>query len=149
MIFSVGYGASVQGAVLSQKPHAPSMLVRNAIPLTIRTAHADYQNEKRPITCVPIIPRNTPYPTEIAIKGHIARNFQTTIVVRLYEGEYYEPEKNKPIGQMRLNGLNRSLKGEEVLDIFVQVDENGAVSAEVVDRKTKLRSTLPNLHTWR
>lgn len=141
-MFSVAYGACVQAATLSQKPDAPSMYVRNVIPLTISIACVDTKDGKNTIFCVPILFRNTAYPFQKSIKARTSKDFQTKAKIRLYEGEHYKPQKNKLLGTMVIDGLNASVKGLETLDIFVKIDENGILTSVAIDRNTKLQSTL-------
>lgn len=43
---------------------------------------------------------------------------------------------------MVLDGLHASVKGGEVVNIFVKIDENGMLTAKAIDEKTKLQDTI-------
>lgn len=93
----------------------------------------DTKNGKRYSFCVPILFRNTAYPIEKSIKGRTSRDFQKKVHIRFFEGEHTMPEKNKLLGKMVIDGLNSSVKGGEMVNIFVKIDENGILSAKVID----------------
>lgn len=136
-MFSVAYGACVQAAVLGDKPCAPSIYVQNVTPLTIGAVTA---NKLKP--CKPMIKRNTSYPTESVIVGRPVDDNQTSALVRLYEGEQKTLNGNVMLGEMVLKGIPKAAKGEAFVDVSLNIDEEGSISASVTDRKTKKTTIL-------
>lgn len=133
----MAYGACVQAAVLGRKPGVPSIYVRNVTPLTIGLLSAN-----KNMQCHPIIKRNTAYPTEEIVEGRTSRSNQTRVRITLFEGEKRLIGENVIMGSMVLNGITASLKGQEIVDISIKIDDKGTISASAIDRKTRKRSEI-------
>lgn len=88
----MAYGACVQAAVLSRKPSAPSMYVRNVIPLTIGIIGSKF---------APVFRRNTPIPIEKVVHGRTVKDEQTRAVIRFAEGK----NGSTVLGEMIVNEL--------------------------------------------
>lgn len=58
------------------------------------------------------------------------------------EGEQMEIGGNQVLGSITLNGITKSPRGQEIIQISLQIDEKGAISAIVTDEKTKQRVQL-------
>lgn len=132
-IFSVAFGACVQAAVLGRKIGAPSMYVRNVTPLTISLLI-------KMRMCVPVIKRNTAYPTEATILGTTNKPNQKRAVISLCEGEFTSFDENVVIGTTTLEGITPSPKGQELVDICVTINERGCILVSAIDRKTKIEA---------
>lgn len=136
-LFSVAYGACVQAAVLGRKPCAPSIYVQNVTPLTIGAITA---NNLKP--CKPMIKRNSSYPTESVMPGRSINDNQTSALVELYEGEHKTRNGNVILGEMVLCGIPKAVKGETIVDVSLNIDEKGSISASVTDRKMNRTTKL-------
>lgn len=131
--FLVAYGACVQSAVLSQKHDAPSIYVRNVIPLSIRMLQSNPKYDP----CALLLKRNTPYPIKKTVQGRTSRDNQSRVEIKLFEGEHPDTKNNNILGTLVLQNLALSPKGEEIIDTTIEINASGLISATAIDRRTK------------
>lgn len=132
-LFLVAYGACVQSAVLSQKHDAPSMYVRNVIPLSIRMKQSNPKYDP----CALLLMRNTPYPIKKSFHGSTRKDNQSRVEITLFEGEHPDAKHNNILGTLVLQNITLSPKGGEIFDITIEVNAAGVISATAIDRRTK------------
>lgn len=133
----MAYGACVQAAVLAKKEDAPPIYVRNVTPLTICIL-----SSREELPCFPIVKRNSSYPLVKKVYGKTRRDNQNNAKIVIMEGEQMEIGGNQVLGSITLNGITKSPRGQEIIQISLQIDEKGAISAIVTDEKTKQRVQL-------
>lgn len=128
-LFSVAHGACVHAAVLTHN---------NDIPLTIGVIG-------RNRSCIPLIRRNTPIPIEKVVHGSTSKDDQSKAKITFVEGE--QPNMtvnggNMVLGMMVVDNLTLSPKGHELVDIHIQIDEKGIISAKATDQRTKNQADI-------
>lgn len=113
------------------------MCAGNVIPLTIGIISANKE-----LPCHPVINRNKPYPIGKTIHGKTVRANQTNAKITIYESEQQKIDDNDILGSIVFSGLTASPEGQEIVDITLKIDENGMISAVIVDKKTKKQEHL-------
>lgn len=81
-----------------------------------------------------VIPRNVTIPTTRTERYHTSGDYQTEILVEVYQGESMIASHNHPLGQFRIRDVPPKRAGEEKLDISFSYDLNGLlkVSAKLL-----------------
>lgn len=135
---SVAHGACIQAAVLTQKADAPPIYVRNVTPLTIGIL----SSKSTGLTCRPVVNRNSSYPIVKTLYGTTKRDNQRNAKIIIFEGEQTKIDGNQILGSFTLSGLTESPKGREIVQILLQIDEEGAISTTATDKRTKKQVQL-------
>ncbi len=95
--------------------------------------------------CDTIIERNTPVPCERTREFTTARDGQTTVRVRVSQGQAQRFVDNTLLGDLTLTGLRSAARGEVVLAVTFALDESGLLHVSAVDKETGA-STRAELH---
>ena len=81
-----------------------------------------------------IIPKNTPLPAKRSQKYTTDTPGESTIKIKIYQGERKIANKNTLIGEIEFNKV--SLTGMPVIEIIFRVDLNGIINVIVLDKKS-------------
>ena len=81
-----------------------------------------------------IIPKNTPLPAKRSQKYTTDTPGDSTIKIKIYQGERKIANKNTLIGEIEFNKV--SLTGMPVIEIIFRVDLNGIINVIVLDKKS-------------
>ena len=84
-----------------------------------------------------MVPKNTPIPTKAVDYFQTAEDYQTTLYVKVYEGENKYVKNNKYLGEFSLEGIPSQVKGHASIEETIVIDENGCitVSAKCVEKE--------------
>jgi molecular chaperone DnaK len=80
----------------------------------------------------PIIPRNTTIPTEKAKIYIPAEDYQTEVIIEVYQGESSDPENNERLGEVRLTNIPAAKKGKEQIEVTFGYDMNGILQVKAI-----------------
>lgn len=83
-----------------------------------------------------LIGRNTPIPTRQSQIFTTAGNFQTSVDIKVFQGERKFTRDNKLLGNFRLTGIKRALAGVPQIEVSFDVDANGIVNVSAKDLGT-------------
>ncbi|MBR2602561.1 MAG: Hsp70 family protein, partial [Clostridia bacterium] len=83
-----------------------------------------------------IIPRNTPLPCHHSQVFTTAANFQTSVEINVLQGERGMASGNKSLGEFRLDGIRRALRGIPQIEVTFSIDTNGIVQVSARDLGT-------------
>ena len=72
-----------------------------------------------------ILDRNSPIPTRQSKIFTTAGNFQTTVDIKVYQGERKFTRDNKFLGNFQLNGIKRAMAGVPQIEVTFDIDANG------------------------
>jgi molecular chaperone DnaK len=131
---TVARGAAIQAGLIEGSIDSKNLVLTDICPFTLGTAPLqDGLFGKRKVFD-PLIPRNTTIPTEKATIYTTAVDFQTAVVIDVYQGESSDPENNERLGEVHLTGIPASRKGKEQIEVSFGYDMNGIlqVKASVV-----------------
>ncbi|GHV24904.1 chaperone protein DnaK [Spirochaetia bacterium] len=131
---TVARGAAIQAGLLEGSINNEALVLTDVCPYTLGTAPLqDGLFGKRKIFD-PIIPRNTTIPVERSKLYHTAHDYQTEVIIDVYQGESSDPENNERLGEVELKGIPSAREGKEPVEVTFSYDMNGIlqVKASVV-----------------
>ncbi len=83
-----------------------------------------------------MIPRNTTIPTKKAQVYSTAADNQTTVSIRVFQGEREMVSDNKLLGQFDLSGIPPAPRGVPQIQVTFDIDANGIVHVNAKDKST-------------
>ena len=129
----VALGAAIQGGKLSGQlaPGSPadSIVLMDVTPLSLSI-------ETVGGVATRLIERNTTIPTRQSKIFTTASNFQSSVDVRVFQGERKFTRDNKLLGNFKLGGIKRALAGTPQIEVTFDIDANGIVNVSALDLGT-------------
>ena len=136
----VAMGAAIQGAAMAGTE--VSAVLVDVTPYTFGTsALGELDDDLYPYCFVPIIPRNTPIPVRRSEAFYTVADGQTSVEVRIYQGENRDAEKNVKIGEFRIDGLSKAPAGNPVI-LDLALDRDGILQVSAREKKTGLERRI-------
>ncbi len=89
----------------------------------------------------PIIHRNTPLPVSRSEGFATTSDDQTTVEVKVYQGEDPNPQKNTLVGDFTVEGLSKRPQGNPVV-VHFSLDLNGMLKVTATEKVTGLSKTV-------
>jgi molecular chaperone DnaK len=131
---TVARGAAIQAGLIEGSINNEALVLTDVCPYTLGTAPLREGIFDRRQVFDPIIPRNTTIPTEKTKLYAPADDYQTSVVIDVYQGESSDPENNERLGEVRLTGIPSARQGKEQIEVSFGYDMNGIlqVKASVV-----------------
>ena len=83
-----------------------------------------------------LIERNTTIPTRHSQIFTTAGNFQTSVDIKVFQGERRFTRDNKLLGNFKLNGIKRAMAGVPQIEVTFDIDANGIVNVSAKDLGT-------------
>jgi molecular chaperone DnaK len=115
---AVALGAAIQAGVYSGEVDDIVLLDVTPLSLGIETASGQFER---------IIDNNTTIPTEESEVFTTARDDQTSIQLRVFQGEREEAETNELLGEFELTDISPSSTGRARVEVTFEIDETGIV----------------------
>lgn len=129
----VALGAAVQGGKLGNQLQAGSaaseIILMDVTPMSLSI-------ETMGGIASRIIERNTTIPTRHSQIFTTAGNFQTSVDIKVFQGERKFTRDNKLLGNFRLNGIKRAMAGVPQIEVTFDIDVNGIVNVSAKDLGT-------------
>jgi molecular chaperone DnaK len=157
---TVARGAAIQAGLIEGSINSGDLVLTDVCPYTLGTAPLRDGLFGQRLVFDPLIPRNTTIPTEKAAIYTTAADYQTSVVIDVYQGESSDPENNERLGDLRLTGIPSARQGKEQIEVTFGYDMNGIlqvkasvvstgkqVSAEISTTGVKAKPTL-DLSKW-
>lgn len=129
----VAIGAAVQagklGGQLMAGSAASEMILMDVTPLSLSIETVGGVSSR-------LIERNTTIPTRHSQIFTTAGNFQTSVDIKVFQGERKFTRDNKMLGNFRLSGIKRAMAGTPQIEVTFDIDANGIVNVSAKDLGT-------------
>lgn len=125
----VALGASIQGGKLAGDASAAEILLLDVTPLTLSI-------ETVGGVATRLIGRNSTIPCKKSQVFSTAMNYQSSVEIKVLQGERQFARDNKLIGTFRLNGIRRAPAGVPQIEVTFDIDANGIVNVSARDLDT-------------
>ena len=129
----VAMGAAIQagklGGDLPAASAANAMILMDVTPLSLSIETVGGIATK-------LIDRNTTIPAKHSQIFTTASNFQTSVEIKVYQGERQFVKDNTLIGNFRLGGIKRAMAGMPQIEVTFDIDVNGILTVSARDLGT-------------
>ena len=129
----VALGAAVQGGKLGGQltsgSTASEIILMDVTPLSLSIETVGGVASR-------LIERNTTIPTRHSQIFTTAGTFQTSVDIKVFQGERKFTRDNKLLGNFRLSGIKRAMAGTPQIEVTFDIDANGIVNVSAKDLGT-------------
>jgi len=128
----VAMGAAIQGAVLSGDVKDVVLLDVTPLSLSIETLGG---------VATKLVEKNTTIPTSKSQVFSTAADNQTSVQVRVFQGERAMAEDNRLLGEVTLSGIPSAPRGVPQIEVTFDIDANGILNVKAKDKGTGKEQT--------
>ncbi|CAH00047.1 Hsp70 family ATPase ECM10 [Kluyveromyces lactis] len=130
---AVAIGAAIQGAVLAGEVTDVLLLDVTPLSLGIETLGGVFTR---------LIPRNTTIPTKKSQIFSTAAAGQTSVEIRVFQGERELVRDNKLIGNFTLSGIPPAPKGVPQIEVSFDIDADGIINVSARDKASNKDASI-------
>lgn len=125
----VALGAAIQGGKMAGESGLNEILLMDVTPLSLSIETAGGVATR-------LIERNTTIPTRYSQIFTTAANFQTAVDIKVLQGEHTMARDNQLLGNFRLKGIKRAMRGVPQIEVTFDIDVNGILNVSAKDLGT-------------
>lgn len=125
----VALGACIQGGKLAGESGLNEVLLMDVTPLSLSIETVGGVATK-------LIEKNTTIPTRYSQIFSTAGNFQSSVDIKVLQGERNFARDNKLLGNFRLTGIKRAPRGVPQIEVTFDIDANGILNVSARDLDT-------------
>lgn len=125
----VALGAAIQGGKIAGEAGLNEILLMDVTPLSLSIETAGGVATR-------LIERNSTIPTRYSQIFTTAMNFQTTVEIKVLQGERAMARDNQVLGTFKLKGIKRAMRGVPQIEVTFDIDANGIVNVSAKDLGT-------------
>ena len=129
---TVARGAAIQAGLFEGSISSQDLVLTDVCPYTLGTAPLSRGFLARRQIFDPLIPRNTTIPAEKTKTYATACDFQTKVIIDVYQGESSDPENNERLGEVRVSEIPSAKRGKEQIEVTFSYDMNGILQVKAV-----------------
>ncbi|KAH3900407.1 Heat shock protein SSC1, mitochondrial [Saccharomycodes ludwigii] len=130
---AVAMGAAIQGAVLAGEVTDVLLLDVTPLSLGIETLGGVFTR---------LIPRNTTIPSKKSQIFSTAASGQTSVEIRVFQGERELVRDNKLIGNFTLSGIPPAPKGVPQIEVTFDIDADGIINVSARDKASNKDASI-------
>ena len=134
----VAAGAAIQAYILehNEDPFSASVVLLDIVPLSLGVKTIGGEMNV-------IVPRNTRIPTTRKKRYTTDSDYETSVIVEIFEGERTMTKDNFKIGEFELSGIESAPRGIAEIIVSFNIDVNGIINVTATDNKnTENKKTL-------
>ncbi len=142
---AVAYGAAINGAIIAKSDSSgktKELLLLDVTPLSIGI-------ETKGGSMSRIIKRNTQIPSKNSITYSTAEDKQSSVSIKIFEGEREFTKNNHHIGNFELCGIPRMARGVPKIKITCSINADGILTVSAVDMDTGISNDITITETNR
>ncbi len=129
----VAVGAAIQGGILAGE--VSDVLLVDVTPLSLGIETLGGVMDR-------VIERNTTIPTDATKVYSTADDNQTTVTVKVFQGERPMAADNRLLGQFDLTGIPPSPRGTPQIEVKFDIDRNGILNVTARDKATNTEQKI-------
>ena len=134
---AVAFGAAVQAAILNGSTHEATsdLLLLDVSPLSLGIETMGGQ-------MAVVIPRSTTIPVKQSQVFSTAADNQSSVTIKVYEGERTLTRDNHLLGNFDLHGIPPAPRGVPQIEVTFDMDANGILQVRAEDKSTGKKSAI-------
>ena len=135
---AVAYGATIEAAI-QMGEYAEDVVLLDVCPFSLGIAVVNSENKDDPNMLMSnVINKGSKLPCKKTKVFNPAKDYQTSILFRVYEGENIYIKNNYLLGKFELTNLPSKKSNEVPVDVTFELDEDSILTVTAVEQKNQL-----------
>ncbi len=131
----VAIGAAIQAGILAGEYKDKDIVLLDVTPLSLGVETLGGVFDV-------VIPRNTTIPTRKSKIYTTAEDNQTSVMIKVYQGERPIASENRLLGQFELTGIPPAPRGVPQIEVTFDLDADGILHVKAVDKGTSKEASI-------